>query len=144
VPVDPAERATSFAQRPGRPVVAAPAGERGVWLLDTRARSWQLVETATPVVRAVAADDEQDRVVGLDAAGRVVVIEPATGATATTDVLVDAAELADVTVEVDADRSYVNVPSAGVVHEVDHADGARIARTFDTVVTPAFFAETGR
>jgi hypothetical protein len=49
-----------------------------------------------------------------------------------------------VTVEVDADRTYVNVPSAGVVHEIDHADGARIARTFDTAVPPVFFAETGR
>ena len=144
VPVEPAERATSFAQRPGRPVVAAPAGQRGVWLLDTRARSWQLVETDVPLVRAVAADDERDRVVGLDVTGRVVVVEPATGATAVTDVLVDPAELGEVTVEVDADRSYVNVPSAGVVHEIDHADGARVARTFDTVVPPAFFAETGR
>ncbi|WP_346619445.1 hypothetical protein [Blastococcus montanus] len=144
-PVAAGDRATAFAQRPGRPVLAAVAGERGVWLLDTRARSWQLVGTPTPLVRAVAADDERDRVLGLDVTGRLVVIEPATGGTATTDVLVAAPdEPAAVTLEVDADRAYVNVPSAGVVHEVDYADGARIARTFDTAVPPAFLAETGR
>ena len=143
-PVDAADRATDLAQRPGRPVLAAPAGQRGVWLLDTRARSWQLVETATPLVRAVAADDDRDRVVGLDAGGRVVVVEPAAGVTATTDVLVPPAELAGVTVEVDADRAYLNVPSAGVVHEIDYADGARIARSLPTEVQPVFFAETGR
>lgn len=144
VPVDPADRAAGLAQRPGRPAAAAPAGDRGVWLLDTRARSWQLVETATPWVRAVAADDESDRVVGLDATGRVVVLDPATGATAVTDVLADPAELGAVTIEVDADRAYVAVPSAGVVHEVDYADGARVARSLPTVVSPAFVAETGR
>lgn len=144
-PVDPESRATSFGQRPGRPGLAAPAGDDGVWLLDTRARSWQLVATPAPLVLAVAADDERDRVVGLDVTGRVVVVEPGTGVVAATDVLVGTPEdLAAATVEVDADRTYVNVPSAGVVHEIDHADGARVARTFETVVSPAFVAETGR
>lgn len=143
--VDDADRATSFAQRPGRPALAALAGDRGAWLLDSRARTWDLIETATPLVDVVAADDEQDRLVGLDAVGRVVVIEPATGAAATTDVLVaEPADLASAVLEVDADRTYVNVPTAGLVHEIDHADAARVARSFPTVVSPDFFAETGR
>ena len=144
-PVDPADRATSFAQRPGRPAVAAVAGDRGFWLLDTRARSWQLVETPSPLLRAVAVDDDRDRVVALDDAGRLLVAEPGSGVTATTAVLAGTpADLASMTVEVDADRAYVNVPSAGVVHEVDYADGARIARSLPTAVEPAFLAETGR
>ncbi|WP_369138132.1 hypothetical protein [Modestobacter versicolor] len=139
------DRAAVFAQRPGRPGLAAPAGDRGVWLLDTRAAEWQLVETPTPLLRAVAVDDDRDRVVALDATGRVVVIEPDVGVVATTDVLVGSAEdLATATVEVDADRAYVNVASAGVVHEIDYVDGARVARSLETVVAPAFLAETGR
>jgi len=144
-PVDPADRATSFAQRPGRPTVAAVSGDRGLWLLDSRTRSWQLVPTPAPLLHAVAVDDDRDRVVALDDAGRVLVVEPATGVTATTDVLAATPEdLAAMTVEVDADRAYVNVPSARVVHEIDYADGARVARTLRTAVTPAFVAETGR
>ena len=145
VPVEPAQRAVELAQRPGRPSVAAPAGDRGVWLLDTRARSWRLVETATPLLRAVAVDDDRDRVVGLDATGRVVVVEPDGGIVAATEVLLASpADLAAATVEVDADRAYVTVPSAGVVHEIDYADGARVARSLPTAVAPAFAAETGR
>ena len=144
-PVDPAERAEQLAQRPGRPSVAAPAGDRGVWLLDTRARSWRLVETATPLVQAVAVADDRDRVVGVDATGRVVVVEPDVGIVAATDVLLGTpADLAAAVVEVDADRAYVNVASAGVVHEIDYADGARVARSLPTAVTPSFVAETGR
>ncbi|QXG76289.1 hypothetical protein KUM42_01555 [Modestobacter sp. L9-4] len=144
-PVDAADRGTSFAQRPGRPSVAAVSGTRGLWLLDSRARAWQLVPTPSPLLRAVAVDDDQDRVVALDDTGRVLVIDPEAGVTATTDVLAATPEdLTAMTVEVDADRAYVNVPSAQVVHEIDYADGARIARTLDTAVTPAFFAETGR
>ncbi|MFQ1004290.1 YncE family protein [Modestobacter sp. SSW1-42] len=144
-PVDPADRATSFAQRPGRPAVAAVSGDRGLWLLDSRARSWQLVPTPSPLLHAVAVDDDRDRVVALDDAGRVLVIDPETGVTAATDVLAGTPEdLAAMTVEVDADRAYVNVPSAQVVHEIDYADGARVARTLPTAVPAAFLAETGR
>ncbi|MGY5883632.1 YncE family protein [Modestobacter lacusdianchii] len=144
-PVAEEQRATAFAQRPGRPSVAAVAGDRGVWVLDTRARSWQLIETPAPLARAVAVDDDRDRVVALDDAGRLLVIEPEAGVVATTEPLAGAPEdLAAMTLEVDASRAYVNVPSAGVVHEVDYADGARLARSLPTEVTPLFFAETGR
>ncbi len=138
------ERATHFANRPGRPAVAAPAGQRGVWLLDTRARSWQLIPTETPWVRAVAADDDQDRVVGVDATGRVVVLTPGGGTTAATEPLLPMDRLDDVVLEVDADRAYVNDPGSGRLLEVDYADGARLARTFRAEVAPAHLAETGR
>ncbi|GHE07060.1 hypothetical protein [Klenkia taihuensis] len=143
-PVAEAERASGLDNRPGRPSVAAPAGTRGVWLLDTRARSWQLVPTPTPWVTAVAADDEADRVVGVDTTGQVVVLEPGTGAVTGTGPLLPVDRLTEVDVHVDADRTYVNVPGSTDLLEVDHADGARVARTFSAEVVPAHLAETGR
>lgn len=142
-PVDEADRAAGLANRPGRPALAAPAGERGVWLLDSRARTWQLLPTPTPWVEAVAADDEADRVVGLDAAGRVVVLEPERGTWAATDPLVDVDRLDAADLQVDADRAYVNVPGADRVVEIDYADGARVARTLPTAADPVHLAETG-
>ena len=138
------DRAVGLANRPGRPSVAAPAGERGVWLLDSRARTWQLLPTETPWVTAVAADDEHDRVVGVDTGGRVVVLDPRAGTTAATEPLVPAAELGLVDLQVDADRTYLNVPGRGELVEIDHADGARVARTLPAAVAPVHLAETGR
>ena len=138
------DRAVGLANRPGRPSVAAPAGDRGVWLLDTRARTWQLLPTGTPWVTAVAADDDSDRVVGVDTAGRVVVLDPQDGTTAATAPLVPADRLGDVDLQVDADRTYLNVPGRDELVEVDHADGARVARTFPAAVSPVHLAETGR
>ncbi len=142
--VAPQDRAAGLANRPGRPVVAAPAGTQGVWLLDSRARTWQLLPTETPWVRAVAADDERDRVVGVDAAGRVVVLDPQAGTTAATEPLLSADRLADVVLEVDADRAYLNVPGEDALLEIDYADGARVARSLPTAVSPVHLAETGR
>ncbi|GAA4732398.1 lipoprotein [Modestobacter marinus] len=142
-PVAEGERAAGLDNRAGRPSVAAPAGQRGVWVLDSRARSWQLVPTDTPWVHAVAADDADDRVVGVDAAGRVVVLTPEGGAVAATEPLLPVDRLAEVDLQVDADRAYVNVPGGDRLIEVDYADGARVARTFATEVEPAHLAETG-
>lgn len=140
----PAEdRAVGLANRPGRPALAAPAGRQGVWLLDSRARTWQLLPTDTPWVRAVAADDDRDRVVGLDATGRVVVLDR-DGVLAATGPLVPVDQLDRVDLQVDADRAYVNVPGRSEVVEIDYADGARVARTFPTEVVPVHLAETGR
>ncbi|MGY1653924.1 hypothetical protein [Geodermatophilus sp. SYSU D01119] len=138
------ERAVGLANRPGRPSVAAPAGDRGVWLLDSRARTWQLLPTERPWVTAVAADDEADRVVGVDADGRVVVLDPRDGTAAATEPLVPVAELGLVDLQVDADRTYVNVPGRGELVEIDHADGARVARVLPAAVAPVHLAETGR
>jgi len=142
--------ATSFQARPGRPAVASVAGTRGAWLLDTRARTWTLIETPEPLLRATAVGDSDDTVVAVDTSGRVVVLSPE-GVLAQTEPLVaadlvagaDGPELpAGVVLEVDASRSYLNSPSAGVVHEIDHADSARVARTLP--LPGRLFVETGR
>ena len=138
--------ATSFEARPGRPAVAAVAGTRGAWLLDVRARTWTLVATPEPLLRATAVGDSDDTVVGVDASGRVVVSSPE-GLVAQTEPLlagdlVDGALPAGVQLEVDVARSYVNSPASGLVHEIDHADAARVARSLEL---PAdLLVETGR
>ena len=143
-PVADPDRAAGLDNRPGRPSVAAPAGTGGVWLLDTRAREWRLLPTDTPWVTAVAADDDSDRVVGVDTGGRVVVLDPGTGTTAATGPLLPTDRLDEVDLQVDADRAYVNVPGGDQLLEIDYADDARLARTFPTVIDPTHFAETGR
>ena len=44
----------------------------------------------------------------------------------------------------DQHRAYVSAPTEHRLYEIDYADGARIARTFETATAPAFVAETGR
>jgi len=142
----PADVATAFEQRPGRPALAAVAGTRGAWLLDARARAWTLIETPEPLLRATAVGDPDDTVVGVDASGRVVVLSP-DGLLAQTEPLlagdlVDGALPEGVRLEVDASRSYVASPSTGQVHEIDHADAARVARSF--ALPASLLVETGR
>ena len=144
------QRATEFRGRPGRPTVAAVAGTTGAWLLDTRERSWTLLPTEVPLLRAAAADDRDGNVVALAADGRVLVLDPVSGATvaATAPLLAatvaDPALLAGVELTVDATRAYLNAPAEGLVFEIDYADGARVARTFEVPGSPLFLAETGR
>ncbi|MFC5677416.1 ABC transporter [Aeromicrobium endophyticum] len=142
--------ATSFAARKGRPTVAGLGDGSGIWLLDTRERSWQWIETASPVVAAAAADDADTHVVALGEDGTVQVYDGTSGdQLAATDPLL-ASTLADpqlapgVTLTVDAQRAYVNAAADGVVHEIDYADGARVARSLRTPTRPAHVAETGR
>jgi hypothetical protein len=145
-----AERATEFRGRPGRPTVAALAGTSGFWLLDTRERSWALLPTESPLLLVAAADDTDGHVVALASDGRILTIDGATGSTlaATGPLLAatvaDPALLAGVELTVDANRAYVNAPAEGAVYEIDYADGARVARTFETPDSPMYFAETGR
>jgi len=153
--VDAATVATSFDGRPGRPAVAAVAGDRGAWLLDARAREWTLLPSTSPLLRASAVGDTDGTVVGVDATGSVVVLSPdgadgaGPGEVARTEPLL-AADVADgslpdgVAVEIDVSRTYVNVPSAGTVLEIDHADAARVARTLDVPGDASLFVETGR
>ncbi|GAB2976335.1 ABC transporter [Frigoribacterium salinisoli] len=143
-----ADVATAFEGRPGRPTAAAVAGSTGAWLFDARAREWTLITTPEPLLRASAVGDSDGTVVGVDASGRVVVLDP-TGVVAQTepllaDDLVDGALPDGVELEIDVSRSYVNSPSAGVVHEIDHGDAARVARTLDVEGDAARFVETGR
>lgn len=145
---DPALRADAFASRNDRPSTAALAGGTGFWLLDTRARAWQLVATPRPLVRVSAVDDADEHVVAVDVDGRVVIADP-TGVLAETEPLA-AASLADpaladaLTLTLDAERAYLGLPADGVVHEIDFRDGGRIARSFEMPAGATVAVETGR
>uniref|UniRef100_A0A942SXH4 ABC transporter n=1 Tax=Neobacillus citreus TaxID=2833578 RepID=A0A942SXH4_9BACI len=137
---DGAPRATSFHARAGRPTVAGIAGDVGYWLLDTRQGSWRLVETERPVTAVTAVDDDEEHVVAVQDDGRVVVTD-GTGASNSTEPLLE--DQATPLLQLDAQRAYLADPTDGVVHEVDFADGARVARTIELGTTPAAFAEVG-
>ena len=142
--------ATTFSARKGRPTVAGIGDGKGVWLLDTRERSWQLVETTTPVVAAAAVDDAATHLVAVGDDGTVQVYDASTGRRTGMTEPVLASTLQDpdlapgVTLTVDAQRAYVNAAADGVVHEIDYADGARLARTLEPSTRPVHVAETGR
>jgi len=144
-----APRATAFDGREGRPTVSALAGRTGFWLLDTRERRWRHVDVGRPLRQVVAADDEGEHVVALDRAGRVRVYSPRGRQLAVTRPLLPRTLrqpelLAGVRLVVDQDRAYLNAPAEGVVHEIDYADRARVARTLTTPTTPVQYAEVGR
>ncbi|MEV7874162.1 ABC transporter [Microbacterium sp. NPDC089188] len=142
-----APRATVFANREGRPTVAAPAGEAGVWMLDTRERTWNLVPTAEPVVQATAVDDKDAHLLALTADGRVLVLDGETGELRAASVPLVGASLAagnPVSLIADQQRAYLNGPAEGRLWELDFADGARVAREFTPEDVPLFVAETGR
>jgi hypothetical protein len=146
---DPAERATGFLSRPGRPTVAAVAGSTGAWLLDTRERTWTRLATEVPLLLVSAADDRDGNVVALAVDGRVLVLDPTTGATVAASAPLLAGSAADpslrggITLAVDANRAYLNGPAEGTVLEIDYADGARVAREFPSPGTPLFLVQTG-
>jgi len=140
---DGAERPTAFAARSGRPTVAGVAGTTGAWLLDARDRSWRHLATERPLRTVVAVDDADEHVVGVDDQGRVVVLTAATGAVATTEPLIGAGADAVPLLQLDAQRAYLADPADGVVHEIDFADSARVARTIELPIAPAAFAEVG-
>jgi hypothetical protein len=142
-----APAATSFANREGRPTVAALAGTDGIWLLDTRARSWTLLPAPAPLVQVTAVDDADQHLLALTADGRVLVLNGADGSLiAETAPLVADSLAAGATPVLAADqqRAYLSAPTERMLYEIDFADGARLARTFDTATEPAFVAETGR
>lgn len=140
--------APDFAGREGRPSAAALAGTNGVWLLDTRARSWTFQDLGEAIVRVTAVGDDADRVLALTATGSVLVLAGGE-IVARTEPLV-AASLADpdlaarVTFVVDQNRAYLNGPAEQAMWEIDPADDARIARTFETAAAPLHLAGTGR
>ncbi|WP_111766936.1 ABC transporter [Nakamurella deserti] len=148
--VSDADRARDFRARKDRPVVAAVAGERGAWVLDTRDREWRLIETGTPLVAVSAVDDRDHVVVAVDRAGRVLTLDARTGVVTGTsepllaDTMAEPALRDAVTIEVDAARAYVNDPAGRRILEIDHGDAARISREFPTPDVPMFLAEVGR
>jgi hypothetical protein len=58
--------------------------------------------------------------------------------------LADPAYAHKIQLTVDAQRAYVNAPAEGLVHEIDYADDARIARTLELPTRPVHVVETGR
>ncbi|MCS5722951.1 ABC transporter [Herbiconiux sp. CPCC 203407] len=147
--------AADFRNREGRPTVAALAGDAGttrLWLLDTRERSWQLLDAGVPLLQATAVDDADGHVLALAADGRVLVLSARTGATlaATEPLLTESLALADpsllagVELVADQQRAYLNAPAEHRLFEIDFADSARVSRTFDTPSAPLHLAETGR
>jgi hypothetical protein len=136
--------AAAFAGREGRPTVAARAGDDGIWLLDTRERSWRLLSTPMPLIRVAAVDDADENVLGVSADGRVVVIDGRSGEVrAQTEPLVPSS-VSTATLVVDQQRAYLNAAAERRLYEIDFADDARIARVFDTDAEPLFLAGTGR
>lgn len=142
--------ATSFDGRKGRPTVAGLGDGSGIWLLDTRERTWTWLATSTPVVRASAVDDSDDHVLALGADGTVQVYDGDSGLplAATEPLLAGAPSDPDlagaISLTVDAQRAYVNAADAGVAYEIDYADGARIARSLTTPTRPVHLVEVGR
>ncbi|MBM7415478.1 MULTISPECIES: ABC transporter [Nocardiaceae] len=139
--------ATSFDNREGRPTVAGLAGDEGIWLLDTREKSWALLPAPTPLVHVTAVDDNDEHVLGLAADGRVLVLNGADGSVVAETPPLVAASLAAgqaPTLVADQQRAYLSAPTENELYEIDYADDARISRTFETASEPAFTAETGR
>jgi hypothetical protein len=145
--VSATDRASAFDNRRGRPVVAALAGDKGAWLLDTRARQWTFLPTEVPLVHVTAASDTDDSVVALARDGRALLLDPATGVTLAATEPLAASSLAEpslaagVTLQLDV---YLNAAADGLIYEIDYRDGMRIARTLTIGSEAAFLAETGR
>lgn len=135
--------AERFFHRRGSDVLVAVRDSR-VLVLDIARRAWRPIGPG-PVVAATTAGAGTD-VLTLDAAGVLRSYDPETGAETGHRALpsgpVDPAT--PPVLLVDADRAYVNDPAARRIHEIDYADGLRIARTFDLDITPDLMVETGR
>ncbi|GAA4084178.1 PQQ-binding-like beta-propeller repeat protein [Nonomuraea soli] len=140
-PGSDAPRATAFSHRPGGDALTALAGEQGVWLLDTGARSWKLLRTPPPI--AVNTAGAGSPVLVLDSSGVLHGYDPGTGRRVARTALLSEPR-PGATIQLDAARAYVNDPAARAVHEIDYADRLRTARTFRLGFTPAHMVETGR
>ncbi|NLU84088.1 ABC transporter [Rhodococcus sp. HNM0569] len=135
-----ASRPTTFREQPGVPTVVATAGPAatndGVLVLDSTTRQWQHIHTPD---RALAAHLSGDgRIVfAVLADGTFRTYDAATGAeTAAAPVLAEPYDWSDTSavppvIAVAGKRAYVSDPASHVVHEIDFADNARIARTLD-------------
>ncbi|MFJ4253882.1 ABC transporter [Microbacterium sp. NPDC090003] len=143
----PAGAVASFDNREGRPTVAGLASPTDIRLLDTRARTWTLLTAPAPLVHVTAVDDEDGHLLALAEDGRMLVLSAADGSLIAETAPLVAASLSEGAAPVlvaDQQRAYLSAPSEKRLFEIDYADAARIARTFDTPTDPAFVAETGR
>ncbi|CAM3223729.1 hypothetical protein PSET11_01560 [Arthrobacter ulcerisalmonis] len=141
--------ATAFDARKGRPTVAGRGTDAGLWLLNTRQRSWEWLPTETPLLAGTAVDDADKHVVAVGTDGTVQVYDAGTKERIASTGPVLAASLANpdagkITLTVDAQRAYVSSPAEGVVYEIDYADNARVARTLQLPTRPVHLVETGR
>lgn len=142
-----APRAHAFDNREGRPSVAALAGDTGIWILNTRDRSWSLLPAPEPLVQVSAVDDADANVLGLTPDGRVLVLDGESGAVRAASRPLVGASLATgnpVALVPDEQRAYLNGPAEQRLWEIDFADDARVAREFTPAHAPLYFAVTGR
>ncbi|GAA2572954.1 hypothetical protein SMC26_27775 [Actinomadura fulvescens] len=133
------ERATGFHHRPDTPILAAKAGDRGLWMLDLAARSWKRAGSA-PMV-AVSGTGEDSPVLALDADGTLRSYDATTGKERDRTAVLK--NPATPVIQVDTARAYVNDSAGRRVIEIDYRDGLRRARTFDLPSAPAHLVETG-
>ncbi|MER7498773.1 hypothetical protein AB0L05_06665 [Nonomuraea pusilla] len=111
-------------------------------MLDVAARTWRLVRTG-PVV-AVNAAGEDAPVLSLTGDGVLHAHDPASGEETSSARLLAAPLTGAPGIEIDAGRAYVNDPARRAVHEIDHRDALRRARTLRPGFTPTSLTETGR
>ncbi|WP_045729454.1 hypothetical protein [Pseudarthrobacter chlorophenolicus] len=135
--------ATHLEHRPGSNELAGPAGDAGVWHLDAAKRKWTFLPTPVPVLAASAVGDGR-RVLAAGVDGSLLAMNPATGALeAQVPLLAPSTPAGAVPrVLVDTSRAYVSDPARSAVHEIDYADGLRVARSFD-VPAADIVLETG-
>lgn len=139
------DRATDFRHRPGSTVLAARAGQLGVWSLDVRAKRWTLLETGP--VAAVNAVGEGGPLLTLTADGVLHGYDTKSGKQITQRQVLSAPVTEGGTppvIEVDPNRAYVNDARGRSVHEIDYNDNLRVARTIPLEIEPAHMVETGR
>lgn len=136
------ERAREFHHRAGSATLTAVAGEAGVWVLDVTARTWTFHETGP--VAAVDTAGAGTALLTLTTDGVLHALDPGSGRELARNPLLTAPVAAGATIEVDASRAYVNDPATGVVHEIDHGDALRVARTFELGGAVTHMVETGR
>ncbi|MFC8044726.1 zinc ABC transporter permease AztB [Nocardia sp. NPDC057353] len=136
----PEDRATAFTQRPGASALTAPAGQRGLWLLDVARGTWTRFDTG-PVLAAATAG-EGTPVLALGPDGVLRGLDPATGAELARRPLTTPGAAADIAV--DTTRAYLTDPERRTVYEIDYLDGLRVAREFPLEITPAHLVQAGR
>ncbi|WGD37065.1 hypothetical protein [Lysinibacter sp. HNR] len=142
-------RVREFHGRPGRPTVAAVAGDSGAWVINVRTRELSLIPTEQPLLQVVAADNSGGQLVALTSDGTVQVLDALTGAVlaSTEPILAETMgerELAHLpNLIILEKRAYVNAPAEGVIYEIDYEDSARISRTIDNMSDPRFLVGVG-
>lgn len=137
------ERARAFHHRPTAATLAAPTDGDGVLVLDLAERAWHRWDL--PGAVAVTAVGEGASVLALTDDGVLRSLDPETGEENAATALLDRVdEEHPPTIQVDTGRAYVNDAHGGLVHEIDYNDDLRVARTFETGVTPHHMVETGR